>query len=577
MAMINAKDTQSPEIEPQGPTSKAIEDELMTIQNENENEVSEKQIHTSQEETEIVPIQKGSGRERAESPKVKELRKQLENIAEPDQKLSKTIEIMECALSQPGNPDFKTFWDSRKSSLDLFKENIPAGVKALYWSKYRELTKEAKRLKEMFDEQTAFAIEQIEMAIQALETDIDQFTTLLEKIDFPELPKGVRAFQNHASKYLEKQRELNLLNTQAARINALRKELIRTEMRVRLKNKFFQRLSSAGDHVFPKRKELIKEISQQFTADISDYIKVHFNELENEKSLHPIREEIKSLQAAAKLLTLNTSAFTQTRLLLSECWDKLKIAEKERKVEQAQQKQTFRANAESVRDKIKEFSQTFSSPDINIHDAQKKFDELNQFMRTKELSRDEIKTIREELNQAYKPIKNKLLNEEKKRRDIELEHEQNRQTQIKEIEDHSTKLCETINAISIENVLTEIDSIDQQIRNLELSDIERESLLKTLVPAKDALHNKEIEDAIALNPQDPERKGKIQHLLQKCLTRRNEIKERIEKYRKASGGSGLDFEQSLYFNEQLNEEKSRFDHNSEQIEKLERVLGKQRT
>src|ERR1700733_14369049 len=83
---------------------------------------------------------------------------------------------------------------------------------------------------------------------QAVEKIALQAKTLEEKADF----------------YTSLQAEINILNTQAARINSLRKELIKTEMRVRKKNKFFQRLSAAGDKVFPRRKELIQDVSHQF-------------------------------------------------------------------------------------------------------------------------------------------------------------------------------------------------------------------------------------------------------------------------------------------------------------------------
>ena len=44
-----------------------------------------------------------------------------------------------------------------------------------------ELSTEAKRLKEILDEQSAFAIEQIELAIQALERDLEHYDTSLSQ------------------------------------------------------------------------------------------------------------------------------------------------------------------------------------------------------------------------------------------------------------------------------------------------------------------------------------------------------------------------------------------------------------
>jgi len=514
-----------------------------------------------------------SAKEQPNPAKVNELKQQLEEASGPEEKLNKTIELMEASLAQSGNPDFKTFWDSRKGCLELFKENIPPAVKALHWSKYRELTKEAKRLKEIFEEQTAFAVEQIEIAIQALENDINDFNGQLEKVSFPNFSKSLRALRDNMQIYREKQRELNLLNAQAARINALRKELIRTEMRIRQKNKFFQRLSSAGDSVFPKRKELIKEISQLFIDDINTFVKSHFSGASLEKSLHHFREEIKSLQAVAKLMTLNTHAFTHTRLKLSECWDKLKSFERERKKEQAQQKQTFKENAEEVSVKINEFAEAVTSNQLSSTEAQKKFDEINKFMRSKELGREEVKALKDQLNQAYKPVKSKLIEEEKKRREAELEREQTRQNKIKEIEERSSELGNRLNTEELEVVSKEIDSIDHEIQLLGLTEFESDGLMRQLIPVKDALAEKEEKEVLELSDSDTEKLSRLESVLNKSYDRRNEVKSHIEKYRKACGGSGLDFEQSMYFNEQLNAEKMRFEKINSNIAKLESSMA----
>ena len=110
------------------------------------------------------------------SEKTKESSAPLFSFANPsdtaEQKISQALEFMEKALSQPGSPHFKEFWEARKQCLDLFKENIPPSPRAFLWSKYCELSKEARRLKEILDEQTAFAVEQIDIAIKALEEEI---------------------------------------------------------------------------------------------------------------------------------------------------------------------------------------------------------------------------------------------------------------------------------------------------------------------------------------------------------------------------------------------------------------------
>src|SRR5690242_18416117 len=74
-------------------------------------------------------------------------------------KIRLSIDFMRDALASSGTPRFKDFWEGRKMCLPLFKENIPPKVRSQLWSSYIELSTEAKRLKEILDEQSAFAIE----------------------------------------------------------------------------------------------------------------------------------------------------------------------------------------------------------------------------------------------------------------------------------------------------------------------------------------------------------------------------------------------------------------------------------
>ena len=258
-------------------------------------------------------------------------RKLYDQQVDPEGKLQLAIDFMEASLAQGGSPYFRTFWEVRRYCLPLFKENISPLLRALLWGKYSELSKEARRLKEILDEQSSFAVEQIEIAIAALETSIsilDSQSTV--RLDSKPLTLPV-FLKNQQDVYQNLQNQLGELNTQASHINALRKELLKTEMRIRQKNKFFQRLSTAGDSVFPKRKELIRQMSFRFSEDVKSFITIHFEAETTDESLYVLREEIKSLQSLAKVLTLNTHAFTEIRQRLSDCWDRIKHEEKERR------------------------------------------------------------------------------------------------------------------------------------------------------------------------------------------------------------------------------------------------------
>src|SRR3989344_8936758 len=192
-------------------------------------------------------------KEREVSAIFREFEEKMSLFATPEEKIASGLSFMRSSISQEGTPRFREFWDARKLVLPCFKANINPAIRSKLWGEYVELTVEARRLKEILEEQSAFAMEQIDLAISALENDLGNLETLFaqgREIVFPEQSPTIKA---KASLYNQIQRELNLLNTLASRLNGLRKEVIKTDMRIRFKTKFFKRFSELGDRVFPKR------------------------------------------------------------------------------------------------------------------------------------------------------------------------------------------------------------------------------------------------------------------------------------------------------------------------------------
>lgn len=484
-----------------------------------------------------------------------------------EERLVQAVKQMEQALAQDGSPDFKSFWESQKKCLELLKESLPPVLKAIYWAKYRDLTKEVKRLRELFQEQSAFASEQIDGAISALEQEIQLFDKRIESA--PDVPLPA-ILQSRASLYQNKQKEITHLNTLAARLNALRKELIKTEMRIRQKNKFLERISLVGDFVFPKRKKLIIEISEAFMADVTAFLKANHFTTPGERSLFQLREDVKSFQQVARVLTLNTEAFTETRLKLSEYWDKIKGAEKERKKEFEEKKLVYKENVSLIHTKIEEVCSSMMEKQPSAHEIERKQQEILKFMHSKALGRDEVRALREQLDQAFRPFRAKLLEEEKKRKEIELEQEEMRQEKIRALSERCHQLQEHIKASQeASNLDQELETLETEIRELELSDREAEVLFRLLTPVRDRL-DKEAQDKIfALAPDHPQKRLLLEELFRQVTQKRIELREQLEKYRKVHGTSGLDFEQSLFVNEQIHEEKQRLEVLNATIAKLE--------
>lgn len=525
-----------------------------------ENSTDEKQESSAREESSKKP-----------TAKMLAFQAELDSLSGSEEKLQHAVSRMESALAQAGNPDFRTFWDIRKVCLDLFKENPNSPLRLILWNKYTELSKEARRLKEILDEQSAFAAEQIEIAIQGIEKELTDNEQFLQEFPEPDFIIDTPIFKAKRPFYQHIQKELNLLNAQASRINALRKELIKTEMRVRQKNKFFQRLSEAGDKVFPRRKQLIKEVSDQFLNDVNQFIDDHFKASISEHSLFNLREEIKALQGFAKILTLNTFAFTTSRTSLSTCWDEIKKLEKERKKERSAQRETFKQNTEVILAKIQEFNQAFDSG-LSVTDALKQIDEITSQMRDVELGRFELKTLRDELQNSRKKIQEKQKLEEEERISRTQEKDRLKRNLITQFKTEIDSLVKSAQTKTPEEIEGERDQFLQKISEAGFAKSEKQELERLLKPLRDIVAEMRENALLVLSEDDKQAMQQLKEVLKQKQERRKEVKEQLEILRKISNSSGFDIAQSMNTNMKITEEKERLEKINSSIAEIEEKI-----
>lgn len=500
-------------------------------------------------------------------------KKNFSEQTNPEDKLQAAVYFMETSLAQGETPHFRNFWEVRRLCLPLFKENISPALRSQLWAKYSELSKEARRLKEILDEQSAFAVEQIEIAIQALEKDISQFEEQIEKITLFEPLILPQALSGQQAIYQNLQKQLNVLNTKALHINALRKELLKTEMRVRHKNKFFQRLSTAGDKVFPKRKELIKQISQQFTKDVDHFINQHFSKQNSPESFYVLREEIKAFQSLAKVLTLNTHSFTQTRMRLSECWDRIKIEEKERKKERAQQRIIFKQKAEEIAKQIQALKESFGKNEQPIANIQKKIEEIATQIRKEELGREEIRNLREALQEARKLAYEKIKSNEEAHQEQEKERNRQRKEKYQFLRNQAEQLIQEQEAQDADKLIANRDALLAQIQESSLLKSEKQEVERLLKPLRDIITDKREKALLALSEDERQALQQMQNILKQRKERRQEIKNQLEVLRKAAGSSSLDFEKAMNYTNQINEEKERLEKINQAIQEIEQKIS----
>lgn len=511
-----------------------------------------------------------------------EFLKKLEEISDAEGKLRASISFMREALAQKGTPNFKGFWDVRKQCLALFKEPLAGPVRAQLWADYIELTREGRRLKNILDEETAFAVEQIDLAIASLEKEIETFhenpeKALSEVPDF-EFPNEPAVLKERSTFYRRLQMQLNALNVYASRINSLRKELIRTEMRIRQKNQFFQRLSHLGDRVFPPRKELIHQVSEAFTEDVIRFVEANFSDenFSHEKARRSVfyfREEIKNLQSTAKMLTLNTHAFSKTREQLSRCWDKLKGMEKELKKEFASQKQKSGENTAQVQERIKAFEADYAEGKYAVEDGYKELEAIGRWMREIELTRNDVLLLKDQLAKAREPLDRKRTEEDEARRQKQTAFEQARIEKVEQFKHEIDALAQKITKEEVDVLLARLEECRKTFSTISMMRVERQQIERKLKSIRDQIADKQEQTLLALSDDDRETLDNLKNILSQRKERRKEIKAQIEEYRKISGGSDLDFEKAIRVQELMNAEKERLSKMDESIGEIEKKIN----
>lgn len=506
------------------------------------------------------------------NPEFKSLLAQLEEEKDAEVKLNRLIEFMEASLSQSGTPRFKNFWDARKLSLELFKAIENPQIRTHLWTRYSELSKEARRLKDLLDEESAFNVEQIEMAISALEQECQGIKTHVESLSPTEIPFPSFTLESEYDFYEPRQRELNLLNAYASRINALRKELIRTEMRIRQKNKFFQRLSEAGDLVFPGRKTLIEEVSSKFREDVSRFVATYFSSGINESPFR-LRDEIRALQGAAKVFTLSAQVFKDTRLELSTCWDKLKEEEKELKKHRQEQREVFKANYTTLHEKLTALRARFEAKELTLPDAEKEIKSFQQEMRQQELGRDEVRALREELSKTEELLHAEARREEEERQKEMAIREQEKREKILNFKNQILALLEEAPHIEINAIQAQKESLLQEIQASSLNRHDKLELEKAFKALKDILTEKNEQRLLNLPENDRQALDQLRELLKERKARRQELRDYTDELRKNAGASNLDFGKALEASRLLADEQEKLKKLGASIKELEAKIA----
>jgi hypothetical protein len=339
-------------------------------------------------------------------------------------------------------------------------------------------------------------------------------------------------------------------------------------MRVRFKTKFFKRLSEIGDHIFPKRKRLIEQISNEFQKDIDQFVDRHFQGDQVVGAPYfSLREEIKALQGMAKILTLSSGVFNRTRLKLSECWDKIKVLEKEHKKEINAKRQVSQGNRAGLEQKIQELADR--STEMMLPDLDRAIEEISKEMRGTELHRQDVFDLRDRLSALRNPHLAAQAEKAKALEEAEKEKLRLKREKIVEAKEKVAVLLKNGSEMNLEALEETVNALKEEIKQLGASKIDQQQFDRSLRQLKDLVSECKERSLLNLSEDDRNALEQLRVVLDQKKKRRQEIKEQVEYYRRALGSSNLDFEKGMLYREHMEQERELLDRMNQGIEEIE--------
>ncbi len=452
--------------------------------------------------------------------------KELSLLKHSDEKIEKMIEYMKIQLSHGDIQPLTRFCNMRKFCLDQFKEPIPISKRLKLWENYCLAFEDILKLKQNLDQKMSFEKEQIENAVAMIEQELAQIGKMIEKQETVELPKCLHTAENEQF-YNEHQKQLNVYTTYAKRLNGLKKEFLELDLSFKQKEEALAKIHSLADQVFPKKRDLLNQISKKYIDDIRSFIKTHFNSNQSHKvPAFNLKDQIKNLQSFAKVISLNVDAFSKTRQWLSECWDKIREYEKQQK-------------------KIKEEKKL--ALDEKHEDIQKKLDGLKSDKNQigQDVYNDQIK----ELSVSIK--KSEILKSQK----IKFKDQLDLLDENSVAQEDATAEKELLLAI-----LREAEQIKENFQNWDYltleSQVKQVFIRYDLCKLLDAQQLKAEKALCALKEilvqslvSEIQDRANIEELSFQIESVRGDLKDSIEKYRRILNGSNQSIEKAIVYNE----------------------------
>lgn len=457
---------------------------------------------------------------------------ELNALDSADDKLQKMLDYMQLQLEKGKVKPINRFWKMRHFCLDQFKQNISFSKRLAFWGKYCEIIEEINHLRAVIEEKVLSNKVEIEKAILSIEKEIGDYSELLLNSPPIEIPQNVTCFQKNETFYQTHQKELNIFNSYAKQLNALKNEALKLEISYRDKQKLLDELHALSDRVFPRKRDLLIEISKAYSEDLKHFIQQHFEKKELKLPLFNIKDQIKSLQNFSKVLNLNVATFTQSREKLSECWDQIRNFEKEQKKVKDQQKVEFQENETQLGERIEALKEKKVA--LSKEAYEREVNQLDESIKKANLQKSQRNKLREHLSVIDQNSNSNENSSEGEEVHVQIQREIQNLNVTAKNKDYFT-------------LMAEYKRIQALFISTPILDAHQNKILRGLFSIKNILVEKLLDEVE--NGVDAE------SLAEEIEGFKKEIREDIERYRRALNTSNQSIEKAMLFNELLTQSK----------------------
>lgn len=496
----------------------------------------------------------------------------LTTLQDPIKRVRFCIDVMRQSLSKPNYPAFVPFWEAKKCALESFKEISTPTVRSALWEEYIELTKEARNLNDILQEQNAFSLEQITLAIESLEKDLEEEANKIALMGRINFPKEGYLLKERENIYNQNQLQLNFLHAMTSRIQTIRRELIAIPVSIKYKNKLLQKLSQLGNQIFPRKKQMIQEMSTLFYEDVQRFNEKYFQtaattQREKLPPLYLLKEEIKAFQKMAKVFSISSECFFSTRKLLSTCFETIKQKEKQRRVNYQEKKQKSQLEFESIYQEIQNFGKWIASESFSKKIYSEKLNEIYENMGKVSFVHEQVKILRGEIEKQEQLAEDKYFQKESS----SSSRNGSRREAAENFLNQYNAILAKASDMSIEELVDTREEINKQSLGMTFNLEEEIEYQTAQIDLQITILQKQ-EEACWKSVEALEKIQSLTDHLDRAFACKEELKLHIESLRRLNSSSGLNFQQALLCRDCIQKARDHLEKLNSSIEKLEEYL-----